>query len=160
MLVSHVLPLAMRSLHQWTQPLSTAFAASCSQCDLPFGKQSVRAAVAAAVAEFGGIDVLVNNASAINLTPTSDLDMKRYDLMHDINTRGTFLCTKVCLPYLQKSDNPHVLTLAPPLTEMEPKWFASHVAYTMAKYGMAMCVMGHSAEFKGDGIAVNALWPR
>ena len=114
----------------------------------------------AAVEEFGGIDILVNNASAINLTPTEAIDMKRYDLMHDINTRGTFLCTKLCLPHLQKAENPHVLTLSPPLANLDAKWFANHVAYTMAKYGMSMCVLGHSAEFKADGIAVNALWPR
>ena len=122
--------------------------------------QSVQKAIDAAVEEFGGIDILVNNASAINLTPPADIDMKRYDLMHDINTRGTFLCTKLCLPHLKKAENPHVLTLSPPLTNMEAKWFSNHVAYTMAKYGMSMCVLGHSAEFKRDGIAVNALWPR
>lgn len=120
---------------------------------------SVQAAVDLAVKTFGGIDILINNASAISLTPTEKTDMKRYDLMHQINTRGTFLCTKVCAPYLKKSANPHVLNLSPPLN-MDARWFAPHVAYTMAKYGMSMCVLGHSAEFKGDGIAVNALWPR
>ena len=120
---------------------------------------SVQAAVDQAVKAFGGIDILINNASAINLTPTAKTDMKRYDLMHQINTRGTFLCTKLCLPHLRKSANPHVLNLSPPLL-MDAKWFAPHVAYTMAKYGMSMCVLGHSAEFKGYGIGVNALWPR
>ena len=120
---------------------------------------SVQAAIEAAVKTFGGIDILVNNASAINLTTTDKVDMKRYDLMHGINTRGTFLCTKLALPYLRKSSNPHVLNISPPLN-MDAKWFGPHVAYTMAKYGMSMCVLGHSAEFKADGIAVNALWPR
>lgn len=120
---------------------------------------SVLSAVELAVKTFGGIDILVNNASAISLTPTDKTDMKRYDLMHSINTRGTFLCTKLCLPHLKKADNPHVLNLSPPLN-MDAKWFGPHVAYTMAKYGMSMCVLGHAAEFKPDGIAVNALWPR
>lgn len=122
-------------------------------------ENSVKLAVEAAVKAFGGIDILVNNASAISLTQTADTDMKRYDLMHSINTRGTFVCTKACLPFLKKSSNPHVLNLSPPLN-MEPQWFGPHVAYTMAKYGMSMCVLGHAEEFKGDGIAVNALWPR
>jgi citronellol/citronellal dehydrogenase len=120
---------------------------------------SIQAAVDAAVAKFGGIDVLVNNASAISLTTTEDTNMKRYDLMHSINTRGTFLCTKLCLPHLKKSKNPHVLNISPPLN-MQQKWFSPHVAYTMAKYGMSMCVLGQSEEFKSDGVAVNALWPR
>jgi citronellol/citronellal dehydrogenase len=120
---------------------------------------SVQAAVDLAVKTFGGIDILINNASAISLTPTSMTEMKRYDLMHQINTRGTFLCTKLCAPHLKKSSNPHVLNLSPPLN-MDARWFAPHVAYTMAKYGMSMCVLGHSAEYKGDGIGVNALWPR
>lgn len=119
----------------------------------------VQAAIDKAVATFGGIDILVNNASAISLTPTAKTDMKRYDLMHQINTRGTFLCTKLALPHLRKSQNPHVLNLSPPLN-MEPRWFGPHVAYTMAKYGMSMCVLGHAEEFKKYGIAVNALWPR
>ncbi|CUI15324.1 short chain dehydrogenase, putative [Bodo saltans] len=120
---------------------------------------SVKQAVELAVKTFGGIDILINNASAISLTATGDTDMKRYDLMHSINTRGTFLCTKTCLPFLRKATNPHVLNLSPPLN-MEPRWFGPHVAYTMAKYGMSMCVLGHAEELKGDGIAVNALWPR
>jgi len=119
-------------------------------------------AVAAARERFGSIDVLINNASAISLTGTEATPMKRFDLMFGVNVRGTFLCTQVCLPALKKSGelgrNPHVLTLAPPLN-MEPHWFARHTAYTMAKYGMSMCVLGHAAEFKSYGIAVNALWP-
>jgi citronellol/citronellal dehydrogenase len=122
-------------------------------------ESSVKHAVELATKTFGGIDILVNNASAISLTPTTDTEMKRYDLMHSINTRGTFLCTKMCIPLLKKSSNPHVLNLSPPLN-MEPQWFGPHVAYTMAKYGMSMCVLGHAEELKGDGIAVNALWPR
>ncbi len=119
-------------------------------------------AVAAARERFGSIDVLINNASAISLTGTEATPMKRFDLMFGVNVRGTFLCTQVCLPALKKSGelgrNPHVLTLAPPLN-MAPHWFAQHTAYTMAKYGMSMCVLGHAAEFKPYGIAVNALWP-
>lgn len=118
----------------------------------------VQAAVDAAVERFGGIDILVNNASAINLSGTLALPMKRYDLMHQVNTRGTFLCSKLCIPHLLKSDNPHILNLSPPLN-LDPKWFSGHVAYTMAKYGMSMCVLGMSGEFKGK-IGVNALWPR
>ncbi|KAJ9587197.1 hypothetical protein L9F63_019277 [Diploptera punctata] len=119
----------------------------------------VKSAVEEAVKMFGGIDIVVNNASAISLTGTLDTEMKRYDLMHHINTRGTFLVSKVCLPYLQKGKNPHILNLSPPLN-MNPFWFKNHVAYTMAKYGMSMCVLGMAEEFKDDGIAVNALWPR
>ncbi len=119
----------------------------------------VEEAVDKTVETFGGIDILVNNASAISLTPTLQTEMKRYDLMHQINTRGTFLVSKTCIPHLKKAENPHVLNLAPPLN-MDPKWFANHVAYTMAKYGMSMCVLGMAEEFKKDGIAFNALWPR
>jgi len=119
----------------------------------------VSAAVTKAVERFGGIDILVNNASAIQLTSTADTAMKRFDLMHQINTRGTFVCSQACLPYLQKAANPHILMLSPPLN-MEPRWFAPHVAYTMAKYGMSMCVLGMAEEFRPTGIAVNALWPR
>ncbi len=122
-------------------------------------EELVQQAVDKAVAEFGGIDILINNASAINLSPTEHVTMKRYDLMHSVNTRGTFLCTKLCLPHLKKAANPHILNLSPPLN-MDPKWFCNHVAYTMAKYGMSMCVLGHAEEFKEDGIGVNALWPR
>ena len=122
-------------------------------------EDSVAGAVAQCVERFGGIDICVNNASAINLAGTLDLPMKRYDLMQDINTRGTFLVTKACLPHLKEASNPHVLTLSPPLN-MDPKWFASHVAYTIAKYGMSMCTLGMAEEFRGDGVAVNSLWPR
>jgi citronellol/citronellal dehydrogenase len=119
---------------------------------------AVQAAVDATVGAFGGIDILVNNASAINLTGTLDLPMKRYDLMHQVNARGTYLCSKLCLPHLLKADNPHILNLSPPLN-LDPKWFANHVAYTMAKYGMSLCVLGMAAEFQGR-VGVNALWPR
>jgi len=126
-------------------------------------EQQVLAAVAQVVERFGGIDVLVNNASAINLTGTAATPMKRFDLMFGVNVRGTFLCTQACLPHLQRSAqlqrNPHVLTLSPPL-QMEARWFAPHVAYTMAKFGMSMCVLGHAQEFRPYGIGVNALWPR
>jgi citronellol/citronellal dehydrogenase len=127
-------------------------------CDIRNDEQ-VAAAVGKAVETFGGIDILVNNASAINLTGTEQLDMKRYDLMHGINTRGTFLCSKLCIPHLKKAQNPHVLNLSPPLN-MEEKWFAPHVAYTMAKFGMSMCVLGMAGEYRSAGIAFNALWPR
>lgn len=120
---------------------------------------AVHAAVAKTVETFGGIDVLVNNASAISLTGTMETPMKRYDLMHQINTRGTFLCSQACIPHLLKSKNPHVLNLSPPLQMLE-KWFAPHVAYTMAKFGMSMCVLGMAGEFRDKGIAFNALWPR
>lgn len=122
-------------------------------------EKQVQEAVENAVKKFGGIDILINNASAISLTGTLDTDMKKYDLMHNINTRGTFLVSKVCLPYLKKGKNPHIVNISPPLS-MNPFWFKSHVAYTMAKYGMSMCVLGMAEEFKEDGIAVNALWPR
>jgi citronellol/citronellal dehydrogenase len=120
-------------------------------------------AVAAAAAEFGGIDILVNNASAISLTDTEHTPIKRYDLMNGINARGTYLCTQACLPELKKSAaagrNPHVLNMSPPLS-MKQHWFAPHTAYTMAKYGMSMCTLGHSGEFAKYGVAVNSLWPR
>lgn len=122
-------------------------------------EQQVRNAVQQAAAKFGGIDIVINNASAISLTPTAQTDMKRYDLMHNINTRGTFLVTKECLPFLKKSSHAHVLNISPPLN-MSPFWFGMHVAYTMAKYGMSMCVLGHAYEFKDLGIGVNALWPK
>jgi citronellol/citronellal dehydrogenase len=118
----------------------------------------VFAAVAKTVETFGGIDVLVNNASAISLTGTLQTPMKRYDLMHQINLRGTYLCSQACLPHLLKASNPHVLNLAPPLN-MDAKWFRNHVAYTMAKYGMSMCVLGMAEEYRGK-VAFNALWPR
>ena len=120
---------------------------------------SVMAGVEQAAAKFGGIDICVNNASAIQLTPTEATDMKRYDLMHQVNARGTFLTSKACIPWLKKAANPHVLALSPPL-DMSPHWFGRHVAYTMAKYGMSMCMLGMAEEFKDEGIAFNGLWPR
>ncbi len=124
---------------------------------------AVAAAMQRAVATFGGIDVLVNNASAISLTPTTATPMKRFDLMFGVNVRGTYCCTQACLPELirsaQAGRNPHVLNMSPPLS-MKEHWFANHVAYTMAKYGMSMCTLGHAGEFRKHGIAVNSLWPR
>jgi citronellol/citronellal dehydrogenase len=122
-------------------------------------EEFVQQAVDATVEKYGGIDILVNDASAISLTPTLETKMKRFDLMFSVNVRGTFLCSKLCLPYLKEGDNPHILNLSPPLN-MDPKWFAHTLAYTMSKYGMSMCVLGMAEEFKKDGIAVNALWPR
>ena len=119
----------------------------------------VQSAVENAVKKFGGIDIVVNNASAISLTGTLATDMKRYDLMNNVNARGTFLVSKVCLPYLLKSKNPHIVNLSPPLN-LNPMWFKNHVAYTIAKYGMSMCVLGMSEEFKENGVAVNAVWPK
>jgi citronellol/citronellal dehydrogenase len=127
-------------------------------CDIRFEEQ-VNDAVARCVAQFGGIDICVNNASAIQLTGTLATDMKRYDLMQQINARGTYLVSKTCIPHLRRAANPHVLMLSPPL-DMNAKWFAGHTAYTMAKFGMSMCVLGMAAEFAADGIAFNALWPR
>jgi citronellol/citronellal dehydrogenase len=121
----------------------------------------VDAAIAAAVERFGGIDILVNNASAISLTGTLATPMKRFDLMHQINVRGAYLCTQKAVPHLQQSPNPHVLNISPPLqSTLSPRWFAPHVAYTMSKYGMSLCVLGMAEEFRSAGIAVNALWPR
>jgi len=132
------------------------------QCDLR-DEDQIAAAVNQAAQEFGGIDILVNNASAINLTPTEATPAKRFDLMFDVNVRGTFLTSQAAIPHLRESAkagrNPHILTLSPPLS-MKAKWFQHHVAYTMAKYGMSMCVLGMSEEFRKTGIAVNALWPR
>src|SRR3954468_23528344 len=119
----------------------------------------VAGAVEQAVERFGGIDVCINNASAIDLRGTEALAPKRYDLMQDINTRGTFVCSQACVPHLKRSENPHVLTLSPPIS-LDPKWLKGHVAYTIAKYGMSLCTLGMAAEFAGDGIAFNALWPR
>ncbi len=120
---------------------------------------AVEAAMAKAAQHFGGIDILINNASAINKTPVEETEPKRYDLMHDINARGTFFASKAAIPYLRKAANPHVLTMSPPLN-LDPEWFAPHVAYTMSKYAMSMTVLGMAAHFKNEGIAFNALWPR
>lgn len=120
---------------------------------------SVYDAVERTVERFGGIDICVNNASAIQLTGTLATEMKRYDLMNQVNARGTFLTSKACIPHLKRAANPHVLMLSPPL-DMSPRWFQGHVAYTMAKFGMSMCVLGMAEEFRADGIAFNALWPR
>jgi citronellol/citronellal dehydrogenase len=132
------------------------------QCDIRDETQ-IESAIAKTVAEFGGLDILINNASAIQLTPTEKTPAKRFDLMFDVNVRGTFLTSQAAIPHLRESAqqgrNPHILTLSPPLS-MKAKWFKNHVAYTMAKYGMSMCVLGMAEEFKRDGIAVNALWPR
>ena len=132
------------------------------QCDIRDEAQ-IEAAIAKAAQEFGGIDILINNASAINLTKTEATPAKRFDLMFDVNVRGTFLTSQAAIPFLRESAaagrNPHILNLAPPLS-MKAKWFKNHVAYTMAKYGMSMCVLGMAEEFKRDGIAANALWPR
>ncbi len=119
----------------------------------------IAAAVQQTVERFGGIDILVNNASAINLTGTLETPMKRYDLMQQVNARGTFATSQACLPHLLKADNPHILNLSPPLS-MDPKWFKNHVAYTMAKYGMSLCVLGMAEEFRNQGVAINALWPK
>jgi citronellol/citronellal dehydrogenase len=128
------------------------------QCDIRFEDQ-IADAMAQTVDRFGGIDVLVNNASAISLTGTAETPMKRFDLMHQINARGTFACCQTAYPFLRKAENPHILTISPPL-DMTPRWFAPHVAYTMAKFGMSMCMLGMAEEFAPDGIACNCLWPR
>jgi citronellol/citronellal dehydrogenase len=122
-------------------------------------EDAVARAVQSAAEHFGGIDILVNNASAISMTGTLATPPKRFDLMHQIDARGTFVCSRACLPWLFKSSNPHILTLSPPLN-MDPKWFRGHVAYTMAKYGMSMCTLGMAAEFATQGVAVNSLWPK
>jgi citronellol/citronellal dehydrogenase len=122
-------------------------------------EEQVAAAVAQAVERFGGIDVCINNASAINLAGTEQLEVKRYDLMQSINTRGTFVVTKYCVPHLRRAENPHILTLSPPIS-IEPRWLGPHIGYTIAKYGMSLCALGFAAEFADDGIASNALWPK
>lgn len=127
-------------------------------CDIRFEEQ-VQSAVDQAVAQFGGIDICVNNASAIFPRGVLDTPMKRFDLMHQVNTRGTYLVSKICLPHLLKAENPHVLNLSPPL-DMAEKWFAPHTAYSMAKFGMSLCVLGMAGEFRNAGVAFNALWPR
>jgi citronellol/citronellal dehydrogenase len=127
-------------------------------CDIR-SEEQVEDAVRFGVEKFGGIDICVNNASAISLEPTTRTTMRRFDLMQQVNTRGTFLVSKTCVPHLEKSDNPHILNMSPPLN-MDEKWFAPHVAYSIAKYGMSLCVLGMAGEFREKGIAVNALWPR
>ena len=122
-------------------------------------EMQVSAAIEKTVETFGGIDVLINNASAINLGSTTAISMKRFDLIFSVNMRATFMCSKLCIPHLKKANNPHILNLSPPLS-MKPKWFKKHVAYTMSKYGMSMCTLGMAEEFKRDGIAVNSLWPK
>lgn len=122
-------------------------------------EESVKGAIARTAETFGGIDIVVNNASAISLSPTPQTEMKRFDLMHQINTRGTYMVSKYAIPHLQKGTNPHILMLSPPL-DMAEKWFAPHLAYTMAKFGMSLCVLGLAGELRKAGIAVNALWPR
>ena len=122
-------------------------------------EDQVEAAVAQTVSEFGGIDIVINNASAIQLTGTLETAMKRYDLMHSVNVRGTYLLTQKCLPHLLKADNPHILTISPPLN-LEAKWFGPHVAYTMSKFGMSLCILGFAEEFREQGVAANALWPK
>ena len=128
------------------------------ECDIR-SEDDVQLAVAQTVERFGGIDICVNNASALSLTPIEKTEMKRFDLMFGVNTRGTFLTSKTCLPHLKKAGNPHILVLSPPL-DMHPKWFSGHVAYSIAKYGMSLCVLGLADELKSAGVAVNALWPR
>jgi citronellol/citronellal dehydrogenase len=128
------------------------------QCDIR-NEEQVQSVVDETIASFGGIDILVNNASAINLTPTEQTEPKRFDLMHDIQVRGTFFMSRACIPHLRKASNPHILNLSPPIN-LNPKWFAQHLAYTMSKYGMSMIVMGLAEELKKDRIAANALWPR
>lgn len=127
------------------------------QCDIR-NEEQIQQAVAQAVEMFGGIDILINNASAIQLTGTLETPMKRFDLMFDVNVRATYATSQACLPHLLKSENPHILTLSPPIS-LKPKWFKRHVAYTMSKYGMSMCTLGMSEEFKSQGVAVNSLWP-
>ncbi|WP_417792730.1 SDR family oxidoreductase [Terasakiella pusilla] len=122
-------------------------------------EDQVAEAVEKTVERFGGIDICINNASAISLTGTLETSMKRYDLMNQVNARGTFVVSQACLPHLLKAENPHILNLSPPL-DLNPKWFAGHTAYTIAKYGMSMCVLGMSAEFADQGVGVNALWPK
>lgn len=127
-------------------------------CDIR-SEEQVEDAVRQGVEAFGGIDICVNNASAISLEPTGKIAMRRFDLMHQVNTRGTFLVSKTCLPHLLKSNNPHILNLSPPL-DLQEKWFAPHLAYSLAKYGMSLCVLGMAGELRKEGVAVNALWPR
>jgi citronellol/citronellal dehydrogenase len=147
------------TIHEVAQEIERAGGKALAvRCDVR-DEAEIAAAVAAAVDRFGGIDVLVNNASAIFLAGTVETPMKRWDLMHGVNARGTFACSQACIPHLARAENPHILNLSPPLS-LSPRWFAPHVAYTMAKYGMSMCVLGMAEELRERGIAVNALWPR
>jgi len=138
--------------------VSAGGAALAVPCDIRFEDQ-IAAAIEKTVQEFGGIDILVNNASAISLTPTEQTEPKRFDLMHDINVRGTFFTCKACIPHLRKSENPHILTLSPPVN-LDPKWLSAHLAYTLSKYNMSMIALGLATELKKDKIASNALWPK
>jgi citronellol/citronellal dehydrogenase len=147
------------TIHSAAQEIEAAGGAALPiSCDIR-NEDEVASAVAQTVERFGGIDICVNNASAISLTPIGKTELKRFDLMFAVNTRGAFLTTKTCLPHLKRAQNPHVLMLSPPL-DMHPKWFSGHVAYSIAKYGMSLCVLGLADELKPEGIAVNALWPR
>ncbi len=147
------------TIHSAAQEIEAAGGAALPiSCDIR-NEDEVASAVAQTVELFGGIDICVNNASAISLTPIGKTELKRFDLMFAVNTRGSFLTTKACLPHLKRAENPHVLMLSPPL-DMHPKWFSGHVAYSIAKYGMSLCVLGLADELKPEGIAVNALWPR
>jgi len=147
------------TIHSAAQEIEAAGGVALAvACDIR-QEDEVQRAVEQAVSRFGEIDICVNNASAISLTPIEKTEMKRFDLMFSVNTRGTFLVSKMCLPHLKKSKNPHILTLSPPL-DMKPQWFSGHVAYSIAKFGMSLCVLGLADELKADGIAVNALWPR
>ena len=147
------------TIHSAVEEIAVAGGSALAvECDVR-DDQQVIGAIAQAVARYGGIDILVNNASAIFLGGTTSTPMKRYDLMNQVNARGTYLCSQACIPHLAKRENPHILNLSPPLN-MEARWFGPHVAYTMAKFGMSMCVLGMAEELKGQKIAVNALWPR
>lgn len=147
------------TIHTVAEEIEAAGGKALPLCvDIRFEEQ-VEEAVKKTADHFGGIDILVNNASAIQLTGTLETAMKRFDLMFAVNVRGTYLCSQKCLPFLEKSENPHILNLSPPLN-MDAKWFKDHVAYTMSKYGMSMCVLGMAEEFRDQGIAVNALWPQ
>jgi citronellol/citronellal dehydrogenase len=147
------------TIHSAAQEMETAGGKALAiQCDIRFEEQ-VAEAVRQSVEHFGGIDIVVNNASAISLTNTPQTEMKRFDLMQQVNTRGTFLCSKLCLPALERAQNPHILMLSPPLN-LQEKWFAPHLAYSIAKYGMSLCVLGLSGELAERGIGVNALWPQ
>ena len=147
------------TIHSAADELESAGGRALAQVVDVRDENAVQAAVDNTVEAFGGIDILINNASAIQLTGTTETEMKRFDLMHQINTRGTFLCSQRCIPHLKKAENPHVLNISPPLN-IEERWFAPHVAYTIAKYGMSLCILGMAGEFREAGIAFNALWPR